>query len=226
MNIHCLQHVDFEGPAAITEWAQTNGHTLSFTHFYKDEPLPPKLNFDLLVVMGGPMSFDEDDKYAWMTLEKVFIKNCIEAGKPAIGICLGAQFIAQALGAKAKHGTSQEIGWYPITFQNQSKSFDFLPESTTVFHWHGDTFDIPQNAIHIASTEAFPNQGFIWNNKVVGLQFHLEVTEESVLGMIEHVGHEIGEGKFCQSPSEIVRDKSQYVRNKTFIFKILDQITD
>lgn len=226
MNIHCLQHVDFEGPAAITEWALTNGHTLSFTHFYKDEPLPSKLNFDLLVVMGGPMSFDEDDKYAWMPLEKVFIKNCIEAGKSAIGICLGAQFIAQALGAKAKHGTSQEIGWYPITFQNQSKSFDFLPESTTVFHWHGDTFDIPQNAIHIASTEAFPNQGFIWNNKVVGLQFHLEVTEESVLGMIEHVGHEIGDGEFCQPSSEIVRDKSQYVRNKTFIFKILDQITD
>lgn len=225
MKIHYLQHVDFEGPAAIAEWADLNGHTLSYTRFYKNETLPQQYNLDLLVVMGGPMSFDDDDKYAWMPLEKAFIKGAIEAGKAVIGICLGAQFIAQALGAKAKHGSSQEIGWFPLNFQNQQESFSFLPDTTPVFHWHGDTFDIPKNAVHLASTNEFPNQGFVWNKKVVGLQFHLEVTQESVEGMIKHVGHEIGNGEFCQTAAEIISNQTNYAKNKALIFKILDQIT-
>lgn len=225
MKIHCLQHVSFESPGVIIEWAQLHSHSLTYTRFYNNETLPSDLDFDLLVVMGGPMGFDDDEKYDWMPLEKAFIKNAIETEKAVIGICLGAQFIAQALGAEAKHGTSQEVGWFPVTFHNQANALPFLPESTPVFHWHGDTFDMPENAVQIASTQDFPNQGFVWNKKVVGLQFHLEVTQKSVEGMIEHVGHEIGEGEFCQTQNEILSTKKHYEFNKQLIYQILDSIT-
>lgn len=223
MKIHCLQHVSFEGPAAIADWANLNGHTISYTRFYQNDTLPVELNFDLLVIMGGPMSFDDDAIYDWMPKEKAFIKKAVDAGVAAIGICLGAQFLALALGAKAHHGQEQEIGWFPVNFVDQTK-FPFLPPTTPVFHWHGDTFDIPSGALRIASTKAFPNQGFVWNKKVVGLQFHLEVTPESVVGMIENVGHEIGDGEFCQSPEEILANEAHYTPNIHILYQILDQI--
>lgn len=225
MKIHCLQHVSFEGPAAIAEWANKHNHTLTYTRFYNNELPPISLNFDLLVIMGGPMSFDDDEKYSWMCREKEFIKKAILAGKAAIGICLGAQFLAQALGAEAKHGTTQEVGWFPVNFKNLPSSLKELPSKIPVFHWHEDTFEIPQGAVHIASTTEFPNQGFIWKNKVAALQFHLEVTPESVAAMIENVGHEITPGTYCQTPTDILAEQTYFEKNIAFLSQILDAIT-
>ncbi len=225
MKIHCLQHVSFEGPAAIASWAEKNGHSIRYTRFYEGELPPATPDFDLLVIMGGPMSFDDDAHFDWMPAEKAFIKQAIEANKAAIGICLGAQFLAQALGAQARHGSTQEIGWFPVSFQNLPEALQELPPVTPVFHWHGDTFDIPAGATHIASTNEFPNQGFIWNNRVLALQFHLEVTPASVAGMIEQVGHEIGDGTYCQTPETILAEKAFFDQNIAYLELLLETIT-
>lgn len=225
LRIHCLQHVEFEGPGYIQDWAFENGHSLSFTRFFENEELPELDSFDLLVVMGGPMSFDDDEIYEWMPKEKSFLKEALDANKMALGICLGAQLLSIALGAEGKHGTEQEVGWFPIQFINTESSFSFLPPSATVFHWHGDTFEIPETAIRIAETPLFPNQGFIFENRIVAMQFHLEVTPRSVQAMIDHVGHLIPKETYTQKADHILDDTRWYAQNKQFLYKILDQLT-
>ena len=118
MKIHILQHVPFEGPGSIEDWAITQGHTLTTTRFYAQEQFPPLERFDLLVILGGPMSVHDEHIYTWLKGEKWFIKQAIDAGKPMLGICLGAQLIAEALGEKVYQGEQKEIGWFPITLDS------------------------------------------------------------------------------------------------------------
>lgn len=121
MRIHFLQHVEFEGPALINNWALDNQFLVSSTHFYRDNYSLPDLNdFDLLVILGGPMNVYETDKYRWLNDEKRLIKRAIDAQKKVLGICLGAQLIADVLGANVTPMDHKEIGWYPINFSRHS----------------------------------------------------------------------------------------------------------
>ncbi len=224
LKFHCLQHVAFEGPGIIESWAKQQGHSFHFTRFYLNEKLPQLNEVDVLIVMGGPMSFDDDAVYHWMPTEKAFIKTCMDAGKSALGICLGAQMIAIAAGGEGQHGSEQEVGWFPIQFFNTDDSFSFLPKNQTVFHWHGDTFTIPPKAVHFAGTDAFPNQGFLLNSNIVGLQFHLEIEPNSVQAMIDHVGDQIPDQRFTQSPEKIVLEDAYYQNCHQLLLKILADI--
>ncbi len=202
MQIHYFQHVPFEGPGCIAQWAEQKGHTLASTRFYNDYTLPEMDTFDWLVVMGGPMSTYDEDRIPWLKPEKRFIRETIDAGKIVIGICLGAQLIADALGARVYPGLHREIGWFPIELTpdgRKSKIFSFLPDRFTCFHWHGDTFDIPEGAQHTAQSDATRNQAFVFDERVVGLQFHLESTPESVADIVFNCAGEVVPDRFMQS---------------------------
>ncbi len=186
MKLHWLQHVPFEGLGIIEEWAEANGFGITRTRLFAGEQLPEIGTFDWLVVMGGPMGIYDHVDHPWLVAEKQLIKNAIEAEKTVLGICLGAQLIADVLGAKVYAGPQKEIGWFPIQGLNS-----FLPKTLTAFHWHGDTFEIPEGASRLASSEACKNQGFIYNDRIVALQFHLETTPESMEALIENCAGEL-----------------------------------
>jgi GMP synthase (glutamine-hydrolysing) len=228
MKIHYLQHVPFEGLASIEHWAKSKGHALSSTQFYKDEPLPNVEDIDWLVVMGGPMNIYEDNKYPWLTQEKRFIKQAIENEKIILGICLGSQLIADVLGAKVFPNPDKEIGWFPIELTSEAQSsqvFNVLPNSFTAFHWHGDTFDLPKGATRMAKSKACQNQAFIYGERVVGLQFHLESTPESVQAMIENCADEIIEGKYIQKPDEMRSHQDNFRKINEAMHTLLDRLS-
>jgi len=206
MQIHVLQHVPFEGPAAIADWAERRGHPLTVSHLYAGDPLPALTDFDRLVVMGGPMSVGDTDAYPWLADELQFIADAIDAGKSVVGVCLGAQLIAAALGARVYPHAHKEIGWLPVRLTDQARGLDLcdgLPAIQTVFHWHGDTFDLPAGAVHLAESEACGNQAFLVDGRVLGLQFHLESTPASVAAICEHCADEIVPGRFVQTAAEM-----------------------
>ncbi|WP_343701602.1 gamma-glutamyl-gamma-aminobutyrate hydrolase family protein [Chitinophaga sp.] len=198
MHIHYFQHAPFEGLACIEDWAAARGHTLSATRWYNNPAPPAAVEADMLIVMGGPMGVYEEDQYAWLAPEKELIRGAIAAGKPVLGICLGAQLIAAALGAKVYPNREKEIGWFPVQFHE-----DLAPSSATVFHWHGDTFDLPEGAVHLAETPACKNQAYRIGDKVYGLQFHFEVTPAAMESMLQHLGHELQPAAYVQTADDI-----------------------
>lgn len=194
LRIHCFQHVEFEDLGCIKEWCVKNGHPVTFTRFYKNESPPETGDFDWLIIMGGPMGVYEDEKYGWLSHEKEAIKMAIEHNKTILGICLGSQLVAEVLGARVYKNPKKEIGWFDIMLTEQGKNIPLIngmQPVLKVFHWHGDTFDLPQNAIPIFYSEACRNQAFLYKDKVLGLQFHFEVTEQSIKAMIENGKHEL-----------------------------------
>ena len=204
MNIHWLQHVPFEGLGCIEPWLVENGHTVSCTRLWADDEFPMVGNVDGLIIMGGPMGIDDEVEHPWLVAEKAFIKQIIDQNKPVLGICLGAQLIADVLGSNVWKNGQKEIGFFPIIgtdcvgFQAGARKGWSFPEETMAFHWHGDTFGIPEGAVHLASSEATENQAFVYNDNVLALQFHLETTEESLLALYENCSDEIGNGPFFQ----------------------------
>ncbi len=177
MRAHYLQHLPFEGFGSIEPWLRHAGYEITNTPFYASSVLPPMKAIDFLVVMGGPMSVNDEDSIPWLGAEKRFIRNVIDSGKPVLGVCLGAQLIASALGADVYRNPVKEIGWFPVQGvpQNGILSFRF-PAVTEVFHWHGETFALPPGAVLLASSAGCVNQAFQIGASVIGLQFHLETT--------------------------------------------------
>lgn len=209
MNIHYLQHVPFEDAGIIKEWAKAHGHSLSSTPMYADAKLPDAEAIDMLVVLGGPMGADEEREFPWLREEKRFIEQVIKREKKVLAICLGSQILARVLGAKVYQNPQKEIGWMPVTMRPEAKRsnlFSTLPQELTVFHWHGDTFDLPSGATHIASSKACLHQAYTYNSeRVVGLQFHFEITEPLLASMIQHEGAELIKAPFVQTEQEIKR---------------------
>lgn len=167
----------------------------------------------MLIIMGGPMSIHDEFEHVWLKAEKWFVKQVIEAGKPVLGICLGAQLIAATLGGTVSKGKEKEIGWFPVTLSPEFSASDLgkrFPETMNVFHWHGETFSIPDGAVRVASSEACENQGFIYNERVVGLQFHLETTRISAESIISNSRQELVEAPFIQNEEEMLKDETRF----------------
>lgn len=222
MRVHVLQHVEFEGPAAIEGWAVQAGHPLAKSRLWEGDALPDLAAFDLLVIMGGPMSVNDEESCAWLKQEKALVRNSIESGRAVLGVCLGAQMIASAMGARVYRGREKEIGWFPVRRVSSSGVGALLPEIFTPLHWHGETFDLPAGAVRLAESEAVPNQAFELGS-AVGLQFHLEATPASVQELVANAGHEIQSGKsFQQNPQEILA-RTQQVSSEaqSILYKLL-----
>lgn len=232
MRIHYLQHVQFENLGNIENWIIKKGYKLSKTSLYNNEKLPDIKSFDLLIVMGGPMNVYEENEYPWLKLEKEFIKQSIEEDKAVLGICLGAQLIANVLGSKIYKNEYKEIGWFPICLTDkalESPLFKNLNETFDVFHWHGDTFELPENSVRIAASEACINQGFIYNERVIGLQFHLESSMESIENLIKHCNNEIVSSKYIHLPKDMKDISKLKDLNKTltvFLENLKELLTD
>jgi len=228
LKIHCFQHVEFENLGCINQWIEENNHLLTYTRFYENYSIPEMEDYDWLIIMGGTMGIYDEVQYPWLLEEKKAIKKAIDSNKTVIGICLGSQLIADALGEKVFRNTEKEIGWFEINLTQQAKTNHLFGENTvehmTVFHWHGDTYNIPAHSKHLAYSSCCNTQAFLYNDKVLGLQFHLEVTEQSIQRMIKHAGEELIVGKYIQSVSEILAQTNFIEANNNTMFKLLNEL--
>src|ERR1035437_384463 len=227
LKIHTLQHVPFEGFGCIDQWITTKGHIVDYTKLY-DKPQFPSLNkFDWLIVMGGPMGVYDEAIYPWLKEEKEFIRRAIESGKIVVGICLGSQLIAEVLGAKVYPNKQKEIGWFDIKKTEFARNHPLLKqieEQFSVFHWHGDTFDLPADSERLFSSAVCLNQAFLYKKKVLGLQFHFEVTSQALKEMIENGMSELVKDKTIQSATKIMKQTKYIESNKKKMFQILDYL--
>lgn len=204
IRIHYLQHVPFEGTGYIAQWARKKGHLLTGTHLYNDEQFPDINEIDWLIIMGGPMSANDTESIVWLQPEKDFIAKAISANKKLIGICLGAQLIASALGSRVYQNNQKEIGWFPVNNPDENNFILDRNEVLPVFHWHGETFDLPENAKLLLSSEGCTNQAYIIDNHILGIQFHFEVTHETLEQMLTFGKDELTGGKYIQTEETIV----------------------
>jgi len=211
MRAHYLQHVSFEGLGNIEPLLQSAGYEITNTQFFNSEDLPEVGDIDLLVVMGGPMSVNDETENPWLVKEKRFIKNAIEAGTSVLGICLGAQLIAHSMGGDVYPNSETEIGWYPVeATKSENVSVFRFPDEIKVFHWHGETFSLPSSAVHIAKSRGCENQAFQIGKSVIGLQFHLETTPTAAQTFVENCKDELVKGKYIQSEAEILSAPDEY----------------
>jgi GMP synthase-like glutamine amidotransferase len=205
MRAHYLQHVPFEGLGYIESWLRAKGYPVTGTKFFESTRLPSLDEFDMLIVMGGPMSANDESTFPWLGQEKEFIRKAIGAGKSILGICLGAQLIASAMGARVFPNPVKEIGWWPVQGIQPANELAFrFPPLIEVFHWHGETFELPPGAIHLAKSEGCENQAFQLGRSVIGLQFHLETTPELVQGLVSNCCDELLPSTYVQSEAEIL----------------------
>lgn len=205
MRAHYLQHVPFEGLGSIESWLRAKGYAITNTRFFESRRLPNLDEFDLLIAMGGPMSVNDENAFPWLVQEKEFIRNAIQAGKSVLGICLGAQLIASAMGARVFQNRVKEIGWWPVqAIQPTDESTFCFPPSVDVFHWHGETFELPPGAVRLARSEGCENQAFQLGRSVIGLQFHLETTPDSAREIVSHCRAELSPSTYVQSETTIL----------------------
>jgi GMP synthase (glutamine-hydrolysing) len=179
MRAVCLKHVLFEGPGAFATALTARG--VSLERYLVPQDGLPKDAGDVLIVMGGPMSVNDPD--FWIAEETEFIRSMILAGTPVIGVCLGSQFMAKALGATVRPGKAMEIGMTPVKLTAEAKQdpvFSRLPESFEVFEWHGEVFDLPRDCVPLAGSDIAPLQAFRYGPRAYGLLFHLEMEESGI----------------------------------------------
>lgn len=225
MHVHYLQHVTFEDLGSIEPVLREKGHSISVTQLFDNESLPKVSELDWLIVMGGPMGVHDDSRFPWLKTEKHFIKESIDARKVVIGICLGAQLIAQVLGAKVYKNKYHEIGWFNIDRNPKITDTilgDIFPEQIEVFHGHGDTFDIPSGAVPLASSTGTPNQGFVLDNLVIALQFHLETTPASAKALIDNCRDKLDDSRYVQSESELLDNPGRFKNCNQMMHQILN----
>lgn len=208
MRIHCLLHAEFEKLGVIENWIHQQGHSMSETHSYRNEKLPTTNEFDMLIIMGGPQSVLELDKYAYLRDEVELAKRAISENKIVLGICLGAQIISVALGAKAEQSPEREIGVYPIQMTRDAEAdplFKHFPPQFDVMHWHSDMPGMPSGGVLLAKSSGCPRQAFRFGDRVYGFQFHMELTPSLVKQMVEHCRDELIPSPYVQKSEELLK---------------------
>lgn len=194
MKVLIIKNVEIEGPGLIEEYLKKEKISYHIINLEIGSHLPKADGFSHIIVLGGPMGVYEEYLYPFLKDEDAFIKEAIQKGKSILGICLGAQLIAKALGSKVFKSPVKEIGWYDVRLTEiglKDSIFSKLPKIFPVFQWHEDTFEIPRNAKLIVTSSSVPHQAFKYRKNVYGLQFHLEVTEEMIKEWIDN---------YCEGP--------------------------
>jgi len=193
MNVLIVKNIAAEGPGTIEDHLRSQGLPATIIDLRRGDPVPDPGSFSHLVIMGGPMAVYEMHAHPHLKNEALLIEQAIRDGKKVLGICLGAQMIAHALGARVYAGGQQEIGWYEVELSEAALEDPAMAQlsvggrrAAEVFQWHGDTFDLPTGAVRLASSGLYRNQAFRFSDRVYALQFHIEVTPSIVRGWLEH----------------------------------------
>jgi GMP synthase (glutamine-hydrolysing) len=219
MNVLIIKHIEQEGPGVIKYCLNQEKIPYQVLSLNLSERLPKPDDFTHIVILGGPMNVYEEDHYPFLKNEDLFIKEAIQRGKRVLGICLGAQLIAKALGAKVFKASAKEIGWYDISLTRIGSSdplFSDLPKLFPVFQWHEDTFEIPKAAKLLATSTPVPHQAFRYGENAYGLQFHLEVTLEMIKDWMETYEEEWkGSEKPLFSKAEILTETEMKIETYT-----------
>lgn len=210
MKAHILQHVPFEGPAHIGRWLAACGAEIGYTRFWESAVLPDPAAIDLLVVMGGPMSVNDEAGFPWLAAEKRFIAEAAALGRPLLGICLGAQLIASAHGARVYRNADKEIGWFDVHAVDAADGCFRFPDAVRVLHWHGETFDLPPGARLLASSAACRHQAFQLGERAIGLQFHLEMTDASLRAIVDGCRDELVPARWVQDEATILAEAAAH----------------
>jgi GMP synthase-like glutamine amidotransferase len=224
MHVHWLQHADFEDLGCIAPWLCAGGHRVSGTRLYAGEAPPHDMAFDALIVMGGPMNIYEYDQHPWLRGEKALIRSAVDAGKRVLGICLGAQLLADVLGGRVTRNAESEIGWFPLILTGAGRDsplFADLPETFTGFHWHGDTYALPPGAACLAQSEACAQQAFALGTRLLGLQFHLEVTRPNAEEWFRHERPQAA--RYVQTPEQILAQQARFEDNNRWMRAVLER---
>lgn len=226
MRIHYFQHMAAEGPGLVAEWATQRGHTLSSTQWYDPSPTLPNLaEADLLVVLGGAMGVHDEAEFPWLQAEKQLLQAALAAGTPVLGICLGSQLLAQLLGADVGRNAAPEVGFFPVNFSaaaRQHPLFQHAPAALPVLHWHYDAFTLPPGAMAVAASAATSCQAYVFDDRVVGVQFHPEAGPELLNALIEAEGADLTAGPYVQLPPELRAQATVLRQGPDFLFPLLD----
>lgn len=223
LEILCIQHVPFERPGAIAEWARLRGHALQTVlaqELFSAGTQDP--TFDALVLMGGPMSANDTESIPWLAEEDKFIQRHLSAGRKMLGICLGAQMLARALGGVVTKNRVKEIGWFPVAEVTQHPIISLEAGEITVFHWHGETFSIPPGAIHLLRSERCENQAFLWEGQVLALQCHPEMTAEGIEAVRAESEEELRACGIPENGETLLGAESDYIAAHGLLFHMLD----
>lgn len=224
MRIHSLEHQPSEGPGKILDWVAARGHAIERTALYANEGPPDLDGFDLLVIMGGGMNIYQHRDHPWLVAEKEFLRRAIDAQKPILGICLGAQLLADVLGGKVYQNPEKEIGWFPIEITDRRAPLAAFPVRMNVMHWHGDTFELPPSVRVVAESEGCPNQAFVFGDRVVGLQFHLEMGAVQVADLAHVSMDELVPARFVQTPEQLTQTPPDLDASHAALHALLDEL--
>jgi GMP synthase-like glutamine amidotransferase len=210
----------------IAEWAAEAGHELT-SGLATTEEFPPTSEIDFLVVMGGPMDADDETASPWLRPEKHLVADAIAAGKIVLGVCLGAQIVAEVLGGRIYRNEEPEIGWFPVSVTEAGRDeplFAEWPEHAVVGHWHGDAFELPMGMNSLSSSEVTANQAFVFDERVVGLQFHLEWDEAAIETMLRESSADLAEyGGHIMSATEFTDEMPDHIPVcRELLFMLLD----
>lgn len=225
MRVHWLQHAEHEDLGCIGPWLAARGAEVSHTRLYAGDALPTVEQFDWLIVLGGPMNIYQHAEHPWLVPEKAFLRATIDAGRTVLGICLGSQLIADVLGGPVTRNAHSEIGWFEVQLNAAGRGqalFTDWPDRFAAFHWHGDTFAIPPGAENLMHSEACAHQGYVWNGRVVGLQFHLEVTAADARVWYAH--ETPAPARYVQPHREVLADLDAFALNNRLMLRLLERL--
>jgi GMP synthase (glutamine-hydrolysing) len=211
-------------PVGSTQtWLDRNGYAAVHLKVWEIQTWPELNSYDWLVLCGGGPNVDEEDQWPWMRAEKAFLKEAIAADKKILGLCLGAQLIAEQLGAKVHRHEHSEVGWFEVSVNNRHPLFQFSNEKLLVFQYHSYRFHLPKNAEKIAWNEITSDQAFVFGQKIVAFQFHPESTSQWVEDCATDVKDPLPKGPYCQDASTILQfNKSQQEPLQQWYFQFLN----
>ncbi|MCO8067604.1 type 1 glutamine amidotransferase [Acinetobacter schindleri] len=237
LRVHYFQHIAGEDYGSCHEFLKQHQAQITATEFFalpvdrplEIEALPAVEEVDLLIIMGGTMSVNDEANYPWLKIEKRWLRRYLSQGKPAIGLCLGGQLIANALGAAVSYNPEQELGWMSVSkVANVPADCFSLPEKFRIMQWHSETFEIPKGAVHLAENEACRNQMYQLGKNVLGFQFHPEITPETLALFLEDEDELLKfSGKYVQPVHELRKSpKSNFIEGNQILNRAIEYVVE
>lgn len=217
LKITLIQHTAVDSPGITTSVLERNQVASQVIRVDQGDRIPTRVDSDVLMTFGGPVALHLPDPPPWVDHERELIRQYVASGRRVFGICLGAQLIASALGAKTGPNAEPEFGWHPVhrtALSDQSKLANLLPRNSTVLHWHRNTFALPDGAVHLYQSDACCHQGFCIDDQIIGFQFHPEATAKTVDYYLKVANPSSIEGRYVQTPEQIQRGVAEYLEDQ------------